>query len=102
VAFSPDLVITFEAGYPQLRAFSMKCVYRATTPREVLEKVEGIQGEYGILLIFLSPPGAEWTGLLKGVAPLATPPGPFPLRFYRVPPSRLRSLNEFRPSEELP
>jgi hypothetical protein len=94
VAFSPDFEWTVEAGFPQLRAMAMKCVYQVQTPRAIEEKVKDIDRDFTILLIFAKPPGPQWSALLKGRTPVALQETPFNLLVLRIPPRDLRAAVE--------
>ena len=80
-----------EAGYPQMRALAMKYVYRANTPGDVERKVDGIEADYSVLMIFTKPPGPEWAALLSGSESVVAQARPFYLRVFRVAPGHLRA-----------
>jgi hypothetical protein len=92
VAFSPDLDWTAEAGYPQMRALAMKCVYHVKTPGDVERKVDGIEGDYSVLMIFTKPPGPEWAALLSGGESVISRAFPFYIQAFRITPSHLRAV----------
>lgn len=67
IVFSPDLEIPDKP--PQLLSYSMKRVYKSSSLEDIRNKIEGIEGDFRVALIFLSPPDEAWQSLVRDATP---------------------------------
>ncbi len=68
IAFSPNFNISINP--PQQLSYSMKRVYQINSINDVKGKVENINGNYNIVIVFLNPPSNYWSKILSKVTPV--------------------------------
>jgi hypothetical protein len=62
VVFSPDFEIPLNP--PQQLFYSMKRVYYINSTEDIKNKINGLNGGYDVVIVFLNPPSSYWKNVL--------------------------------------
>ena len=62
IVFSPDFEIPLNP--PQQLFYSMKRVYYINSTEDIKNKINGLNGGYDVVIVFLNPPSSYWKNVL--------------------------------------
>jgi len=92
VVFSPDFEIP--ENPPVLLSYSMKRVYQINSTEDIKNKINGLSGNYNIVIIFLYPPSNYWKKLLTNTTYTTDDTTDGTIYYYRINPTTFNnSLN---------